>query len=154
MTDGSETVRERLAPLFSGVRIGQFVSVGAVGAVCDTALTLTLELQFGVQPLLAKFVGAEAAILVMFLINEYWTFADEGAVGAWSFLRRLGTSNLVRAGGLVVQLVVYWLIRDLPITASIAGFQLWKVGAIGVAIGAAVIVNYLAESLLTWRVLQ
>jgi len=138
--------------LLSGARVGQFVSVGAVGAGVDTATTLVLQEGLAVFPEIAKLIGAECAIVMMFLINEHWTFAEEGATGRGAFLRRLLTSNVVRSGGLAVQLVVYAYVRRLPVSISLAGVDLWTVLPILIAIGSAVIVNYVAESLFTWRV--
>ena len=144
--------RRRLSALLSFVRFGQFLSVGVVGAVLDTAVTLSLSNLLGVNPDLAKFVGAEAAIVLMFLVNDRWTFAEEGAAGLTARLRRLLTSNVVRAGGLSVQLVTYHFVRQLAISIPVFGFDLYSVVAIGIAIGAGFVVNYVAESLFTWRV--
>jgi len=141
-----------LGALLSGARVGQFVSVGVVGAGVDTATTLLLQEGLSVFPEVAKLIGAECAIVVMFLINEHWTFAEEGAIGTGPFLRRLLTSNVVRSGGLAVQLVVYAYVRRLPVSIDVAGVDLWTVLPILIAIGSAVVVNYVAESLFTWRV--
>lgn len=144
---------DRLDALRSTTRFGQFVSVGVVGAVVDNATLAALRLGAGVPELAAKAAGVEAAILVMFLVNERWTFADEGRPGAPAVLRRLLTSHGVRAGGVAVQLVVYWaLTQRLGVTLVVAGTDLWFLAASPVAIAAAVLVNYVAESLVTWRV--
>ncbi|MFW5919430.1 MAG: GtrA family protein [Halanaeroarchaeum sp.] len=150
--DSIAMLRNRLSALLSLVRFGQFLSVGVVGAVLDTTVTLSLSNLLGVNPDLAKFVGAEAAIVLMFLVNDRWTFAAAGASGIVARLRRLVTSNVVRVGGLSVQLVTYHFVRQLPVTIPLAGFELYSVVAIGIAIGAGFVVNYVAESLFTWRV--
>ncbi len=141
-----------LDALLSGVRIGQFVSVGLVGATVDTATTLVLRDLLGVFPEVAKLGGAECAIVVMFLINEHWTFAEEGDTGRGAFLRRLLTSNAVRSGGLVVQLIVFAVVRRLQVSIVVGDVELWSVLPILIAIGTASIVNYVAESLFTWQV--
>jgi putative flippase GtrA len=142
-----------LGALRSRARFGKFVSVGVVGAISDNAVLATLGLVFGVPALWAKAAGIETAILVMFLVNEYWTFADEGARGAGPFARRLGKSHLVRAGGVTVQLVVYWaLTQRLAVELVIAGTDLWFIAASPIAIAVAMVVNYVFESLFTWRV--
>jgi putative flippase GtrA len=144
---------ERLDALRSTTRFGQFVSVGVVGAVVDNATLAALRLGAGVPELLAKAAGVEAAVLVMFLVNERWTFAGEGRTGPRAFLRRLLTSHGVRAGGVTVQLVVYWaLTQRLDVTLVVAGTDLWFLAASPVAIATAMLVNYVAESLFTWRV--
>ena len=141
-----------LSALVSGLRFGQFLSVGAVGAVLDTIVTLSLKEGIGIHPDLSKFVGAECAILLMFFINEYWTFAEEGRSGRLALGRRLLTSNLVRSGGLAVQLVTFSFVRRLPVSIVVFDVELWKVLPIFIAIGTAFVVNYVAESLFTWRV--
>ena len=163
----------RLGALVSGARFGQFVSVGAVGTVFDTLTLATLGLVFSVPEFWAKAVGVEVAVLVMFVVNERWTFAGEGAAGRRPFLRRLGKSHLVRSGGVAVQLAVYWVLTArtpvelvvpagppgalaaLPVGglwATVAGRDLWFLAASPVAIAVAMVVNYVAESLFTWRV--
>jgi putative flippase GtrA len=154
MTDGSgfDGLRVRLRALASGVRFGQFASVGALGAVIDNAVLGAL-LNAGVGPELAKLAGAEAAIVVMFLVNEHWTFAEEGATGTGAFLRRLLTSNLVRAGGVLVATVVFSLVyRSFDVSVAVAGFEFWFLVANMTGIGVGLLVNYVAESLFTWRV--
>jgi putative flippase GtrA len=144
---------DRLAALLSTVRFGQFVSVGALGAVFDNAVLATLRLGLGVPEMAAKAAGIETAILVMFLANEHWTFAEAGAAGRGAFLRRLARSHLVRVGGVTVQLVVYWVLTQrLTVSLVVFGTDLWFLAASPVAIGVAMTVNYVAESLFTWRV--
>lgn len=143
-----------LDALFSGVRFGKFVSVGAVGAVFDMTTTTALIVFFGVLGEWAKLVGAEVAIVVMFLINENWTFAEEGAVGLLPTVRRFLTSNLVRSGGLALQFLVVRSLRQLDVSVVVFGFDFWQVIPIPVAIAASMLVNYVAESTLTWRIAQ
>ena len=139
--------------LVSRVRFGKFVSVGVVGAVGDNLVLATLGLVFGVSDLRAKAAGIETAILVMFLVNERWTFAGEGAAGTRPFLGRLGRSHLVRSGGVAVQLAVYWaLTQRLAVELVVWGRDLWFIAASPIAIAVAMAVNYTAESLFTWRV--
>lgn len=138
--------------LVSGVRFGKFVSVGAVGAVFDLSVSAVLTVVFGVLAEYAKLVGAEVAIVVMFFINDNWTFAGEGPSGRGHTLRRLLKSNLVRSGGLAVQFFVVRGLRLLDLSFVVAGFELWTVLPFPIAIGASMFFNYVAESLFTWRV--
>lgn len=144
--------RGRLDALVSGVRFGQFASVGAAGAAVDTATVLLLTTQLHVYRGTAKLVGAELAIVLMFFINDRWTFAAKGdrsvAATGWRFLK----SNLVRAGGVLVATGVFVAVSGLPVELPVGGRPLWLVVANGVGIAVGVVVNYLAESLLTWRV--
>ena len=146
-------LQRRLRAMASGVRFGQFISVGIVGAISDNTVLAALKLGFGVPEMWAKAAGVETAIIVMFLANEHWTFADQGSEGRFPFLRRLGMSHLVRTGGVAVQLTVYWFLTQfLTITLVLAGTDFWFLAASPIAIGTAVIVNYVAESTFTWKV--
>ena len=145
-------VRETVAALTSGVRFGKFVSVGAVGAAFDVTTTTALIIGFGVLGEYAKLVGAEVAIVVMFAINERWTFSELGAPGAVPTATRFLRSNLVRSGGLAVQFLIVRGLRQLDLSVVLFGFDLWQLIPIPIAIGASVLLNYVAESLLTWRV--
>ncbi|MFB6146420.1 MAG: GtrA family protein [Halobacteriaceae archaeon] len=135
---------DQLGALVAPERAGKFVSVGVLGAVCDmTVITLLVEGP-GLQPWAAKIVSAEAAIVLMFVINERWTFTDHGDDGGRALARRFLTSNLVRAGGAAVA----WAV--LVVLTSVAG--VWYLAANVAGIGTGFVVNYAFESLLTWQV--
>ena len=143
----------RLRALASGVRFGRFVSVGIMGALLDVTVLVVLTEGFGVLPELATLVGIESAILLMFAINERWTFAGEGSPGRWPLLRRLARSHGVRAAGSLTQFVLFVVMyRYVTVGLSAWGIDLWLVIAKVGAIGIAVLVNYTFESLFTWRV--
>ncbi|MFC5970277.1 GtrA family protein [Halomarina salina] len=144
--------RDTLSALLSGVRFSKFVSVGAVGAVFDLSVTFLLTLQFGVADEVAKVIGAEVAIVIMFFINEHWTFATEGEDGVLPTLGRLLRSNLVRSGGVAVQFLVVWSLSRLPISIPVFGVDLWTFVPPPLAIGLSMLLNYVLESLVTWRV--
>jgi putative flippase GtrA len=170
--DLGTAVGERLRAIASGVRFGQFVSVGLVGAACDTAVLVALTEGLGVLPEVATLVGIETAILVMFLINEHWTFADEGDGGTDPLLGRLKRSHVVRAGGVTTQFVVFVLVfrglsrdvvlgdigpwlaltRLLGVGPVASDLDVWLLVAKGSGIGVGMLVNYVFESLFTWRV--
>jgi putative flippase GtrA len=141
-----------LDALLSGVRFGKFVSVGAVGAVFDLTTTTALIVFFGVLGEYAKLVGAEVAIAVMFVINENWTFAEEGAAGTLPTLGRFLKSNLVRSGGLAIQFLVVRSLRQLDVSVVAFGFDFWQVIPIPIAIAASMFLNYVAECTITWRI--
>lgn len=124
-------------------RLWQFGAVGLLGAVFDFAVLIALHELAAVDEVVAKVIAAEVAILVMFAVNERWTFANWGADGHRSVLRRLATSNLVRTGGIVVSTAVLWAL------VTYAGT--WYVYANVVGIAAGFFVNYAFENLLTWR---
>jgi len=149
----------RFAPhikeLLSGIRFGKFASVGAIGAVFDTTTFVALDQFLGVQTALANAIGIEVAILVMFAVNDTWTFADEGDSGHRSLGRRLLRSHLVRAGGSSLQwaiLVTVLVVYEIQYDFSIASVELWPIAVKGGAIAIAMLVNYVFESLFTWRI--
>jgi putative flippase GtrA len=147
------TAQGFLSALSSGTRFGKFVSVGVVGAISDNIVLTTLKLGFGVHEVAAKAAGIETAIVVMFLVNEFWTFADEGESGVVPFAMRAGKSHLVRLGGASVQLLVYWVLtQQLTVELFVFGTDLWFLAASPIAIGVAMVVNYVFESLFTWQV--
>jgi putative flippase GtrA len=93
------------------------------------------------------------AIVVMFLLNDNWTFAQQGAAGVRAALGRLLRSNLVRAGGILVQLATFrFLFRVIAVDLDVAGIDGWFVVSKIAGIGTGMIVNYVAESLVTWQV--
>ncbi|MFD1512193.1 GtrA family protein [Halomarina rubra] len=142
----------RVDALLSGVRFSKFVSVGAVGAVFDLTVSTLLILQFGVAGEVAKVAGAEVAIVIMFFINEHWTFADEGDAGVLPTLGRLLKSNLVRSGGVAVQFLVVRTLGTVAITLPLFGVNLWDLIPLPIAIGVSMLINYVLESLVTWQV--
>lgn len=135
---------DRLRELVSGLRFGQFLSVGALGAICDTLVLAAVVETTGIGPVYAKIASAEAAIVFMFVLNERWTFAGFGSSSVRAIGRRFVTSNVVRAGGALAALVVLLFLTEL--------FGVWYVAANVLGIGAGFVLNYTAESLLTWRV--
>ncbi|QLG28572.1 GtrA family protein [Halorarum halophilum] len=150
--DGAESAVTELA---SGTRIGQFVSVGVAGATVETVIVALLTAGFAAPPLAAKALGAETSISLMFLLNDRYTFADEGDAGLAALGRRWGRSHLVRLGGLTVAFVVLWLLTArTDVQLVIAGADFWPTVANVIGIGVGMVLNYVAESLFTWRVLD
>lgn len=133
-------------------RLGQFISVGIVGSAVDLSISMSLVLTTPTHPVVAKFFGAECAIVVMFVVNDRWTFGDVETHSWMHALRRLAKSNLVRGGGLVVQLVAVYLLTRLPVTVFVNGTDLWPALTMPIAIACGFLVNYTGETLLTWRV--
>jgi len=146
-------IPNRVEPLFSRVRFGQFVSVGIIGAVTDSTVLTVTTLQFGFPEIWAKAAGIEIAIIVMFFINEFWTFSDKGNAKIFCFIKRLGKSHLVRSGGITVQLVMYWiLIQWVNLSVVISNTDIWFLVASLFSIGFAMFINYTFESIFTWQV--
>ncbi|MFB6105326.1 MAG: GtrA family protein [Halobacteriaceae archaeon] len=125
-------------------RAGQFLSVGILGAIVDMVVLTTVVELGGVSPAVGKVLSAEAAIVVMFVANEGWTFTEYGQSGLRPLVGRFLRSNVVRATGAGVAWVV--------LVALIEWIGVWYLLANAVGIGAGAVVNYVAETLLTWRV--
>lgn len=154
MSEGpGSRVRRLLVQLVSWARFGKFASVGVIGAVCDTATLVILVEVFGVLEEVATLTGIEVAIIVMFLLNEHWTFSEVGGDGSGSKFRRLARSHLVRSGGSIVQFTVFVVIyRLLFVSLTVAGIDAWVIVAKVTGIGFGMVVNYTFESLFTWRI--
>ncbi|WP_313692710.1 GtrA family protein [Halorarum halobium] len=144
-----------LATLASGTRIGQFVSVGVAGATVETLIVALLTAGLAAPPLAAKAVGAETSISLMFLLNDRFTFGEEGGAGLAAAGRRWARSHLVRLGGLAVAFAVLWLLTArTDVRLVIAGADFWPTVANLIGIGVGMVLNYVAESVFTWRVLE
>lgn len=138
--------------LAAGTRFGKFLSVGAAGAVVDVSVSSVLTLAAILPPQWAKLVGAEIAIVLMFIVNDHWTFPEEGALGLVPKARRLLKSNLVRTAGLAVQFAVVAFLTDLDVQILVFDTNIWDVVTLPIAIAFSFVINYVAESLITWRV--
>ncbi|WP_158589345.1 GtrA family protein [Halococcus sp. IIIV-5B] len=147
------TIDSRFTVLAHRVRLGQFLSVGAVGAAIETVIVALLTALFGVGPLLAKAVGAEVSISTMFAINDRWTFSREGRPDIRAVVQRWVKSNLVRSVGLLVSFsILYLLTHSTDYSVVLLNADLWPTLANLIGISTAMVVNYTAESLFTWRV--
>lgn len=139
-----KVIRRLVRALYVPTRITQFAGVGVVGASVDV-VTLFLLVELTVLgPVTAKVISWELSIVVIFAINEYWTFARYGPMGPRALGRRFVRSNLVRFGGFLVTLGV--------LAGLHYGFGLWYVLANVIGIGVGFVVNYTFESLYTWKV--
>lgn len=124
-------------------RLGQFFSVGLVGLICDTLVLVALVELFRLSPVVAKLGSAEAAIVLMFVINDRWTFRGMGEADPFSVLRRLLRSNLVRTGGVLVALTTLYVCHEY--------LGIWYFVANVIGVGTGFLVNYVFETLVTWR---
>lgn len=140
--------------LFNWARFRQFATVGIIGAIVDLSISVPLALFTDLPPEIAKFLGAEAAIILMFTLNDRWTFADARSATLFHWLRRLVKSNLVRSGGIVIQLTAVFLLTRIGMTLDIGGIDVWPVIVMPIAIGCGFIFNYVGETLITWRMLS
>lgn len=140
----SEAIRTRFRALWSASRFTQFASVGFVGAAVDTLVLILLVELTVLGPLSAKVISWELSIVVIFLINEWWTFADYGTMTPRAFGTRFVRSNAVRFGGFLVTMLV--------LAVLVEWFDVWYVAANIIGTGIGFFVNYTCESLYTWKV--
>ena len=133
-------------------RLGKFISVGVVGAAIDLTISTTLLLRTALPPEVIKLIGAEVAIIVMFLLNDRWTFRQSETRGIRHALKRLVKSNLVRSGGLAVQVTVVFVLIRLPVSVELSGTDVWPILTMPIAIACGFLANYTGETLFTWRV--
>ncbi|MFP8952943.1 GtrA family protein [Natrialbaceae archaeon A-arb3/5] len=139
-----EAIRTRFYALLSTTRFTQFAGVGFVGATVDNVVLVMLVELASFEPFLAKIISWELSIMVIFVINERWTFATYGEAGARSLGTRFLRSNAVRFAGFLVTLSV--------LTALVYGFGVWYLAANLIGTGIGFFVNYTCESLYTWKV--
>ncbi len=139
-----EAVRMRLRALADPTRFGQFAGVGLAGATVDNVVLFLLVELTVLGPVVAKVIAWELAIVVIFAINERWTFATFGQIGPRALGRRFLRSNAVRVGGFLVTLTVLAIL--------VYGFGVWYMAANVIGIGVGFVVNYTCESLYTWKV--
>lgn len=139
-----KAIRSRLDALGSASRIGRFASVGVAGAVVDTLALFALVDVAVVEPVVAKAISWETSIVVIFVLNERWTFSAFGSSDVRALAGRFLRSNAVRAAGFLVTMGVFTALT------YVAG--VWYLASNVAGIGAGFVVNYTAESLYTWNV--
>lgn len=125
----------------STTRLGQFLLVGGLGAVVDTTSLFVIVEMAALPPSIAAFGSKELSILVMFVLNDRWTFRDTEA--RKSLPRRVLSSNVVRVGGAIIGIAV--------LTALVRWFGVWYPVANVLGIGVGFVSNYVFENLVTWR---
>lgn len=140
----SIAVRSMLRGLLSSRRISQFALVGVAAAVTDMSVLGLLHGGAGVALLPAKIGAAESGILVAFVLNERWTFSEEGVDEFRAVGSRFLTSNAIRVVGIGVATGILVFLHT--------GFDVWFLlaNAVGLAVGG--VVNYVFEALWTWEI--
>jgi len=125
-------------PLIDIRRTLKFSATSIAGLGLETVILMVL-VEFLNSPLMAaKIFGAEASIALMFVLNNRFTYTG----GAEKVLARFLKSNAVRAGGILISIVV--------LKAGVA-YDLWYPVAniAGVCVG--FVFNYGMETAYTWK---
>lgn len=118
-------------------RVLQFGGVSFTGLALENVMLFVLMESLGFELILGKLVGAETSIALMFVLNNRYTFRNRPE----ATLRRFIRSNIVRAGGILIALVV------LKIGVAL-GFWYIAANTVGIVVG--FFFNYALESLYTW----
>lgn len=125
------------------VRIFWFGLVGAIGTGINTSVLWFLKSFIGVNYVLSGFIGIEAAVFSIYWMNNRFTFSPFSKSGK-DFFRGALRSNLIRMGGISIQLGVLFLLVEL--------FSIYYLLANFLGVLTAFLFNYLFESLFNWRV--
>ncbi len=116
--------------------------VGVAGIVVQTIIFELLAFHFElVRPTLAAVIGAEAAILSNFVLNNYFTFSGHGH----PTLRKLGSFHLVSLGSVAIQAILIFGTEQ--VTAEPMFIRIAY--AAGIIIG--FFSNYIGYHMLVWK---
>jgi len=133
-------VRTRLIDLWQW-QFFRMCLVGTVGLVVQTTIFETLLRLTTISPANATALGAEAAILSNFTLNNWWTFSGQKLTGAKLLMTKFIQFNVVSLGSLVIQWATlhfgilalgsaFWTVRGLYILGVLLGliwnFTLYK----------------------------
>lgn len=136
-------VKRGISLLYS-IRLVQFLSVGAVGALIDNGILFILVEVGALAPEIAAVGSKEVSILSMFSLNELWTFSGEG--DETSRLSRLMKSHSVRIGGAIIGIATLYILHR--------WVGIWYLLANILGIGVGFLFNYVFESYFTWNVVD
>lgn len=133
-------------------RFVRFAAVGASGVGVNLGALLLLSEVFGLGDNLSSALAIELSILSNFLLNNAWTFKDQNAGAASSFVKRALLYNGVSLVGLGIQLGCFislnaLVVRFLDLSQPGAFKYLAQLAGIALAMGW----NYLSNFHFTWR---
>ena len=91
-------------------RSERFLKYGIVGVVGLTVQSLLSKIliQSELPPFMAVIIGAEAAIITNFLLNNYWTF-NEYVISGTPLINKMIQFNLASVGAIIIQGFVVFL---------------------------------------------
>lgn len=149
-------VRYRLKKSASVFKFGV---VGGLGFLINTII-LVIGVNLGMRPSVAGPIGAEAAIIAGFLLNNYWTFAEDRIASWRQFVPKFVQYNVIAFGSVVIQFAFLrtgeWFfgltrfkgpILDLPIIK----FYSWYMFFYMVGVGVGMVWNYLMYRNVVWK---
>jgi len=122
----------------------RFGCVGALGVLVNNVALVVLHYWAGLQYLVAATIAVELAIVHNYALNELWSFSKFRRSIRSSWVTRFGKFQLVSIGGMAINLGILFVLRGLMalplLPSNIAG------------IAGAVVYNYAANKLWTWRI--
>jgi dolichol-phosphate mannosyltransferase len=122
----------------------RFACVGALGVLVNNGALILLHYWAGLHYLVAGALAVELAILHNYVLNDLWTFSKRRRPRHSSRLTRFGRFQAVSLGGMVINLGILLVLRGLM------GLPLLFSNLVGIA--GAVVYNYVANKLWTWRI--
>jgi len=117
-------------------KVSAFLLAGVVGLGVETIVLVLLK-QLGIGLYLSKLAALEAAILIVFLINDNYAF-DDLEKKTYALIR----TNLVRSGGTLLSFLGLYLGVRFNLHYLLAN-------TIGVVMGS--VFNYYFERVMTWE---
>lgn len=124
-----------LEQIWNKNQIVKFAIVGIIGLSIENSILYIVVDYIG--PTAGKLLSAEISIIVMFFLNENWTYSKSPG----HVIKRFFRSNIVRSGGVIIATATF-------LTLYNAGIPLLLSNTIG--IGAGFSANYIFETLYTW----
>jgi putative flippase GtrA len=135
---------ERLAALFRHPSFGRFLGVGASGFLIDAAMLFVLIRGASFGPLSARLVSFSMAVFCTWLMNRFWTFAEQRSRRTLPEFVRYVTIQLLSG---TLNFTLY------AIVALLFSNAVWGPG-FGIVIGSAagLLLNYLGTRFIAFRV--
>jgi dolichol-phosphate mannosyltransferase len=124
-------------------RILRFALVGISGIVVNMGILWWLTELAGIYYLYSSAVAIETSIITNFLLNDFWTFGGETRHRMGRRFHRFLSFQLVSLGGLVVNMAVLFIGKEI--------FGIYYLAANLLGILAAFVWNYVVNRNVTWR---
>ncbi len=122
-------------------KLGRFAAVGLSGTIVNLGV-LWLLATAGMPRLLAALIATEISIINNFIWNDAWTFKAQARQNSRSSRNRFLRFQLVASFTAILTLGLFAFFSD--------GLHLYYLLAQFIAIGIATLINFVANSRLTW----
>jgi len=122
-------------------KFAKFGFIGALGAILNTAVIFSLVEFFNFNYLAASPIAIESAIVLMFILNNRYTFSNQKR-GVKQIFEGLIKSNIYRSIGIMVQIAFLYFLTDV--------LEIYYILSNLASIGIASIFNFFTEEKLNW----